>query len=51
MGVTTAYWAEAKGNPLLTGVDQQQHGSTNLAATWKERKCGLALPIRRCLPR
>jgi K+-transporting ATPase ATPase A chain len=23
MGVTTAYWAEAKGNPLLQGVDQQ----------------------------
>jgi K+-transporting ATPase ATPase A chain len=22
-GVTTAYWAEAKGNPLLKGVDQQ----------------------------
>jgi K+-transporting ATPase ATPase A chain len=23
MGVTTAYWAEAKGNPLLDGVDRQ----------------------------
>ncbi len=23
MGVTTAYWAEAKGNPILTGVDQR----------------------------
>ena len=23
-GVTTAYWAEAKGNPLLKGVDQQR---------------------------
>jgi K+-transporting ATPase ATPase A chain len=23
MGVTTAYWAEAKGNPILAGVDQQ----------------------------
>jgi K+-transporting ATPase ATPase A chain len=23
MGVTTAYWAEAKGNPMLAGVDQQ----------------------------
>jgi K+-transporting ATPase ATPase A chain len=22
MGVTTAYWAEAKGNPLLAGIDQ-----------------------------
>jgi potassium-transporting ATPase potassium-binding subunit len=22
-GVTTAYWAEAKGNPLLVGIDQQ----------------------------
>jgi potassium-transporting ATPase potassium-binding subunit len=23
MGVTTTYWAEAKGNPILAGVDQQ----------------------------
>jgi len=23
MGVTTTYWAEAKGNPILVGVDQQ----------------------------
>jgi K+-transporting ATPase ATPase A chain len=23
MGVTTAYWAEAKGNPILAGVDQR----------------------------
>jgi K+-transporting ATPase ATPase A chain len=23
MGVTTAYWAEAKGNPILSGVDQR----------------------------
>ena len=23
MGVTTAYWAEAKGNPMLAGVDQR----------------------------
>jgi K+-transporting ATPase ATPase A chain len=23
LGVTTAYWAEAKGNPMLAGVDQQ----------------------------
>jgi K+-transporting ATPase ATPase A chain len=26
-GVTTAYWAEAKGNPLLHGVDQQATAS------------------------
>ncbi len=25
-GVTTAYWAEARGNPLLRGVDQQASG-------------------------
>jgi K+-transporting ATPase ATPase A chain len=25
-GVTTAYWAEARGNPLLKGVDQQVSG-------------------------
>ena len=24
MGVTTVYWAEARGNPLLAGVDQQR---------------------------
>jgi K+-transporting ATPase ATPase A chain len=26
MGVTTAYWAEAKGNPILAGVDQLASG-------------------------
>jgi len=26
MGVTTAYWAEAKGNPILVGVDQLASG-------------------------
>jgi K+-transporting ATPase ATPase A chain len=26
MGVTTAYWAEAKGNPILAGVDQRASG-------------------------
>ena len=24
-GVTVAYWAEARGNPLLAGTDQQRH--------------------------
>jgi len=45
-GVITAYWAEAKGNPLLHGVDQ--HVSTmHSAATWKARKSALASPIPR----
>ena len=39
-GVTTAYWAEARGNPLLTaaGADQSVTARRR-AATWKERKC------------
>ncbi len=43
MGVTTAYWAEAKGNPLLTSVDQRvtalQHGG-NMEG--KEVRFGIA---------
>ena len=37
-GVTTAYWAEAKGNPLLSPADQHASVSCNPAATWKEKK-------------
>ena len=43
-GVTTAYWAEAKGNPLLHGIDQRasaaaagrQHGRQG-SALWHRR--------------
>jgi K+-transporting ATPase ATPase A chain len=42
-GVTTAYWAEARGNPLLNGVDQRvstlQPGG-NMEG--KEVRCGIA---------
>ena len=39
-GVTTAYWAEARGNPLLTtaGADQTVTRASRPAATWKARK-------------
>jgi len=42
-GVTTAYWAEAKGNPLLKGVDQ--HASTRQSGgnmEGKEVRFGIA---------
>src|SRR5437899_5896323 len=42
-GVTTAYWAEAKGNPLLAGTDQQTsalHSGGNMEG--KEVRFGLA---------
>ena len=48
-GVTTVYWAEAAGNPLLTGTDQTPGDSTR-AATWRAKRHALALPTRRCLP-
>ncbi len=42
-GVTTAYWAEAKGNPLLVGTDQQAsalHSGGNMEG--KEVRFGIA---------
>jgi K+-transporting ATPase ATPase A chain len=42
-GVTTAYWAEAKGNPLLTGTDQRAsalHSGGNMEG--KEVRFGIA---------
>ncbi|GAC1691090.1 MAG: potassium-transporting ATPase subunit KdpA [Terriglobales bacterium] len=42
-GVTTTYWAEAKGNPLLAGVDQTasaQHSGGNMEG--KEVRFGIA---------
>lgn len=42
-GLTTAYWAEAKGNPLLTGVDQiasATHSGGNMEG--KEVRFGIA---------
>ncbi len=35
---TWRYWAEARGNPLLTGVDQHASRHCSPAATWKARK-------------
>ncbi len=48
-GVTVAYWAEARGNPLLHGVNQQLP-RRRPAATWKAKKCASASPTPRCLP-
>jgi K+-transporting ATPase ATPase A chain len=42
-GVTTAYWAEARGNPLLAGTDQRasaQHSGGNMEG--KEVRFGIA---------
>ena len=36
-GVSVAYWAEARGNPLLAGVDQQAP-PRRPAATWKGKE-------------
>jgi K+-transporting ATPase ATPase A chain len=42
-GVTTAYWAEAKGNPLLKGVDQQlSAGQSGGNMEGKEVRFGIA---------
>ena len=49
-GVTTAYWAEARGNPLLHGVDQQRQPDSSPAATWKAKKSASESPIPHCLP-
>jgi K+-transporting ATPase ATPase A chain len=45
------YWAEARGNPLLTaaGADQTVTASQP-AATWKARRSGSASPTRRSSP-
>ena len=48
-GVTTAYWAEARGNPLLKGADQQV-SAAQPAATWKAKKSASALRTLLCLP-
>ncbi len=42
-GVTVAYWAEARGNPLLHGVDQQRQRD---ADRWKHGRQGGALRHR-----
>ena len=51
-GVTVAYWAEARGNPMLTaaGADQTVDARCRPAATWKARKSGSASPTRRSSP-
>ena len=43
VGVTTAYWAEAKGNPLLKGVDQ--HASLDAVRRQHGRQ---GSPLRHC---
>ena len=50
-GVTTAYWAEARGNPIHAkrGVDVVRRRPTP-AATWKGRRSGSASPIPRSMP-
>ena len=49
-GVTIAYSAEARGNPLLHGVNQHVT-PRRPAATWKAKKCASASPTPRCSPR
>ena len=50
IGVSFAYSAESKGNPLLHGVDQTSARSSQVAI-WKARKCASESPIRRSAPR
>ena len=51
VGVTTAYWAEAKGNPQFAqfNVDQAPPPCSP-AATWKARRCASASPTARSSP-
>ena len=48
-GASTAYWAEARGNPIhaARGVDVATTGPTP-AATWRGRRSASASPTRRC---
>ena len=47
-GVTTAYWAEARGNPLLDGVNQHAY-AMQPGGIWKGKKPDFRLPVQRCL--
>jgi K+-transporting ATPase ATPase A chain len=47
VAVTTVYWAEGRGNPLLAGADQQV-SIYNRAETWKEKRCASASRIPPC---
>ena len=46
-GVTTAYWAEARGNPLMHGVAQQTT-ETQAGGNMEGKEVRLELPTRRC---
>ncbi len=46
-GVTVAYWAEARGNPLLAGVEPARYPPSSPAATWRARKPASASPTPR----
>ena len=46
-GVTVAYWAEARGNPLLTRSRSTRQRSASRAATWKAKKSASASPTPR----
>jgi K+-transporting ATPase ATPase A chain len=52
-GVTTVYWAEARGNPLhaAQGVDNVASALRSRAATWRGRRCASASPTRPSSPR
>ena len=43
-GVTTAYWAEARGNPLLAERRSAREPPFNPAATWRAKKSASASP-------
>jgi potassium-transporting ATPase potassium-binding subunit len=47
-GVTTAYWAEAKGNPLLAGTDQRA-GALHSGGNMEGKEVRLRTPL--CSPR
>ncbi len=48
-GVTVAYWAEARGNPLLAGTDQHVDGSAARRQHGRAKKSASASPTARCL--
>ena len=51
-GVTTAYWAEARGNPIhaARGIDVATLGDESRAATWRARRFASASRTPRSTP-
>ena len=45
-GVTTAYWAEARGNPIHAARGSTSSRRRSPAATWRARRSGSASPTR-----